>query len=194
MTNRNTRDLHTQLAQLQPDDQKEVEDRERMVATLGLGATAFARSTLPGHFTGSALVVSPDGDKALLMHHRKLDRWLQFGGHARAGETNGYATALREAREESGLRTLYPIPESHQVLDVDIHRIPTSPREPAHDHLDLRYAFVASPDEEPERQESEVRELRWFAWNELPTLGLDPALERAFAKARALAQQVMMSV
>ena len=52
--------------------------------------TAFAaahpdcceRTLATGHFTGSAWLVSADGDRVLLTHHRKLNRWLQLGGHA----------------------------------------------------------------------------------------------------------------
>ena len=62
----------------------------------------FVRELLAGHFTASAWLVSSDGIRALLTHHRKLDRWLQLGGHA-DGDRDLARAALREAREESGL-------------------------------------------------------------------------------------------
>ena len=49
---------------------------------LGSSASVFERSHPPGHFTGSAWLVSADGERVLLTHHRKLGRWLQLGGHA----------------------------------------------------------------------------------------------------------------
>jgi hypothetical protein len=42
----------------------------------------FERTCRPGHITGSAWVLSPDRQKVLLVHHAKLDRWLQPGGHS----------------------------------------------------------------------------------------------------------------
>ena len=42
----------------------------------------FERSCVPGHLTGSAFFVNRSGDALLLTHHRKLDLWLQLGGHA----------------------------------------------------------------------------------------------------------------
>ena len=39
--------------------------------------------------------------KVLLVHHRKLGKWLPLGGHVELDEEPEQA-ALREAREESG--------------------------------------------------------------------------------------------
>src|ERR1700755_2970053 len=59
-------------------------------------AQPFHRETREGHFTASAWLVSADGERALLMLHRKLGRWLQPGGHA-DGEADLPGVALREA-------------------------------------------------------------------------------------------------
>lgn len=100
---------------------------------------AFLRSCLAGHFTGSAWLVSRDGQRALLMHHRKLDRWLQPGGHA-DGDVDLARVALREAEEESGLSDLIVDPA---VFDIDRHRIPARGEEPEHWHYDVRYVVRA---------------------------------------------------
>ena len=42
----------------------------------------FEKDNLPGHFTGSAWIISPDKNKILMTHHKKLNMWLQLGGHA----------------------------------------------------------------------------------------------------------------
>lgn len=100
----------------------------------------FERSHPPGHFTGSAWLVSADGERVLLTHHRKLGRWLQLGGHA-DGDRDLARVALREAEEESGLSGLTVEP---QIFDLDRHRIPARAGEPAHWHYDVRYVVRAT--------------------------------------------------
>ena len=62
----------------------------------------FQRDCQPGHITASSWIVSHDHQRVLFTHHRKLDRWLQLGGHA-DGDTDVLEVALKEAREESGM-------------------------------------------------------------------------------------------
>jgi 8-oxo-dGTP pyrophosphatase MutT (NUDIX family) len=100
----------------------------------------------PGHLTGSAWVVDPVSSKVLLLHHAKLGRWLQPGGHA-DGEYDLAAVALREAREESGLSSLAL--QSDRIFDIDIHPIPARAHEPAHLHFDVRYVIRADSTEAP---------------------------------------------
>lgn len=104
---------------------------------------AFERACGVGHFTGSAWVVSADGARVLLTHHRKLNRWLQPGGHA-DGDADLRRVALREACEETGLRGLAIEPA---IFDIDRHRIPERPGEPAHWHYDVRFVVSAGADE-----------------------------------------------
>lgn len=110
---------------------------------LAIHADAFERSCPPGHFTGSAWVVSADGMNVLLTHHRKLGLWLQPGGHA-DGDTDLRRVALREAEEETGLHGLRIEPG---IFDIDRHRIPARPNEPEHWHYDVRYVVRAGEDE-----------------------------------------------
>jgi 8-oxo-dGTP pyrophosphatase MutT (NUDIX family) len=106
-------------------------------------AHAYRRERVEGHFTGSAWVVSADGTRTLLMHHRKLDRWLQPGGHA-DGDTDLARVALREAQEETGLRDLVL---EGGVFDLDRHAIPARGTEPQHWHYDVRFVVRATGDE-----------------------------------------------
>lgn len=148
------------------------EYRDRILAFVDAHPDALHRSCVPGHLTGSALVVEEGTGRILMLFHRKLQRWLQPGGHA-DGDANLAAVALREATEETGIAGLMvdPVP-----IDIDIHRV-EPPGEPAHDHLDVRYLVVAPAGSLPAgNHESEA--LRWVDFDELPGLDVDPGTIR----------------
>ncbi|MEO5559761.1 MAG: NUDIX hydrolase [Dokdonella sp.] len=132
-------------------------------------ADAASRQRLPGHLTGSAWLVSADGQRALLTHHRKLDRWLQPGGHA-DGDADLARVALREAEEESGLRDL--VVES-AIFDIDRHRIPARGDEPDHWHYDVRYVVRATASEQFEVSD----ESHALAWRDIAKLATDGAID-----------------
>jgi 8-oxo-dGTP pyrophosphatase MutT (NUDIX family) len=100
----------------------------------------FRRERLAGHFTGGAWLVSADGQRILMTHHRKLGRWLQLGGHA-DGDTDMALVALKEAEEESGLPGLTV--ERDAIFDLDRHWIPERRDVPGHWHYDVRYVVRA---------------------------------------------------
>jgi 8-oxo-dGTP pyrophosphatase MutT (NUDIX family) len=97
-----------------------------------------------GHLTGSAWLVDQTGTRVLLTLHRKLDRWLQPGGHA-DGNPDLAGVALREAEEESGLPGLTVVPV---VFDLDRHWIPEHGSEPGHWHYDMRFVVRAGARED----------------------------------------------
>jgi 8-oxo-dGTP pyrophosphatase MutT (NUDIX family) len=150
------------------------------------GPGTYRRERLEGHFTASAWLVGADGRRALLTHHRKLDRWLQPGGHAEPGESAGELVALREAFEESGIAGLALHPAAPRPLDLDVHVFPARGSDPQHEHLDLRYLVVAPSGARFSPDLAELHELRWVAWRDTDSYGPDDGLRRALAKARAL--------
>jgi 8-oxo-dGTP pyrophosphatase MutT (NUDIX family) len=135
--------------------------REQILSFLDAHADALHRSCVEGHLTGSALVVSDDRRRVLLMHHRKLGLWLQMGGHA-DGDGDLERVARREAVEESGIETLRLV----GPVDLDVHRV-DPPGEQAHLHLDVRYAALAPPGARAIANQESL-ELRWFEPDRLP--------------------------
>src|SRR4029453_12775659 len=124
------------LSRHQPGDEPEADDLARIRAFVARHDQPFDRLIAEGHLTASALVLTPDGQRVLLLHHAKLRRWLQPGGHAEAGEAQAEAAAPGPGRPGDP-----PLP-----LDVDVHDTPPRGGEPAHEHLDLRYLVVAHGD------------------------------------------------
>jgi 8-oxo-dGTP pyrophosphatase MutT (NUDIX family) len=147
---------------------------ERFEAFLRAHEDAFERSQVIGHFTGSVWLVSADGARVLLMHHRKLDRWLQPGGHA-DGDADLARVALREAREETGVIDLCV---EENIFDIDRHRIPARGDEAEHWHYDVRYVVRAGMDERfVVNQES-----RALAWRPVADVAADDNLDASLRR------------
>ncbi|MEM8993178.1 MAG: NUDIX hydrolase [Acidobacteriota bacterium] len=135
--------------------------------------SAHLRSCLEGHLTASALVVDEALESVVLLHHKKLGRWLQPGGHC-DGDANLAGVAWREASEETGLDHLELVP---RIFDLDIHEIPERPGVPAHLHLDTRFLVVAPRSAAP-RGNEESRGVRWFDLDEALEICDDASLDR----------------
>lgn len=121
---------------------------------------AYSRLRTSGHFTGSAWIVNKKRTHTLLTLHRKLNKWLQLGGHADENE-NLLDVAMTEAREESGLYTLRFVDKS--IFDIDRHVIPSRGNEPRHFHYDVRFLLEAEIDE-PLSISSESKDLAWVSY------------------------------
>ncbi len=99
----------------------------------------------PGHITSSAVVLSSDRTRMLLLFHNRLRAWLQPGGHVEPSDRDVYAAARREVREETGA-SLFPT-DRPQLVGVDVHEIPAARGEPVHLHHDMVFRLVAQSDE-----------------------------------------------
>ena len=140
----------------------------------------FERSLVVGHVTASAWIVDRAGARVLLTHHRKLDRWLQPGGHA-DGDPDVLATARREALEETGLTGL--VADSERIFDLDIHPIPARGGVPEHLHYDARFLFQALGGEDFTVSE-ESHALAWVPLGRLADFTTEESILRLVRKAR----------
>lgn len=174
--------LLSDLAALEPFDQKESMDIEATVAFLRRETNPFDRNNFAGHVTGSGFLLSPDLQSVLLTHHAALERWLQFGGHA-DGELDIRNVALRETEEESGKTDIDLITAA--IFDVDVHEIPANPKngEPLHLHYDIRYLLQARSVDFTVSHES--KELQWVPVRYLEIMPVPEAIKRMAEKARS---------
>ena len=155
----------------------EAQVAKRYLALLG-HPDAFLRTHQPGHITGSAFIISEDYSQTVLVHHAKLNRWLQPGGHA-DGDTNVVGVAMREATEETGIVGLELV--SPKIYDLDIHPIPERKDFPAHDHYDIRFLMKASM-ANPLIVSEESHDVRWVVLDELKRYNPEPSLIRLRTK------------
>lgn len=145
-----------------------------MIDFLRREPACFNRSTVEGHFTGSAWIVHPtNNDLVLLTHHAKLNKWLQLGGHA-DGNTNLLEVALTEAREESGITEFQIL--TTEIFDLDIHPIPARAQELEHLHYDVRFVLRAASEHYLVSHES--HDLAWLPSVSIHTHTTEPSMTR----------------
>ena len=135
----------------------------------------------PGHITGSALILHPAGDRILVMHHHRHQRWLLPGGHVEQTDATPDATARREALEETGVSLAHNI---GLLAGVDVHAIPPGKGEPYHLHHDLVFAFRAV-DQEFTCSE-EAQQIAWCGFREFHRFALPLNIIRSAERARSL--------
>lgn len=139
---------------------------------------ALDRSGEPEHFTASALPISADAREVCLVHHRKMGKWVQPGGHFEEWDRLVAEAAAREMEEETGLSgAVDPVP-------VGLSRHPAPCRAGAW-HLDLQLVAVADGSEPVVSDESVA--VAWFPVGGLPAPlapGVEDLVARAVARVR----------
>ena len=164
-----------------PADSLESADIEQAISLLAEQKYFWQADNGRNHLTASCWILNPSLDAILLLHHRKLDRWLQPGGHIENCDDSWLGAALREAREETGIEN-YKLLETG-IFDFDIHSIPARGNIPEHKHYDARFLLQAQQTDLSLSEES--NDLQWFSPDKAASvIGGDPVMDRMLEKTR----------
>jgi 8-oxo-dGTP pyrophosphatase MutT (NUDIX family) len=155
--------------------------RELTLLLLACTPTPFSRHQYaPGHITATGLVLAPDGERVLLVHHRRLSRWLLPGGHVDAADAEIWDTARREVIEETGVQLAADA--RPRLAGLDVHGIPFKRGEPYHLHHDLIFQFQAVAD--ALHVSAESRAVLWCAPHAFDLYEVPPNVRLAYARVR----------
>ena len=162
--------LRKQIEAYQPFNEQEERDKELILEYMAENPNIFLRESRLAHMTASAWIVNKERTKILMAYHNIYNSWSWLGGHA-DGETDLLKVALREAREESGLRNVRPVSEdiySLESLTVDGH-IKKGKYVSSHLHLNVTYLLEADEEDSLSVKPDENSGVAWF--------GLEEAIE-----------------
>ena len=151
-----------------PFNEQEACDKEIILNWLKKDIDVLTRNNLEAHFTSSAWVVSPDFKKVLMVYHNIYNSWSWMGGHA-DGESDLLDVAIKEVKEESGLKhieVLSPDIFSLEVLCVDGHE-KKGKYIPSHLHLNVTYLLTASVSDELAIKPDENSGIEWIGIDEI---------------------------
>jgi len=163
-------ELRSEILLIDPVDEREKGSIVQTLDRLTWDGDLFDEEANDHHITASTFVVS---ERGVILHlHRKLQIWVQPGGHVDAGESTLQA-ALRETLEETGLAARHCDPPN--LFHVDVHPGPRG-----HTHYDLRYILLSAPND-PSPPEGESPEVYWFDFA-VAQERCEPALAPALGK------------
>jgi len=170
--------LLRKLQRYEPFDDRESGMLARLIAFVMAHEDCCDRRLASGHITTSAWVVDRGREQSLLVHHGKLDKWLQPGGHVE-NDPSLIDAARRELAEESGLRKQRLL--SGEIFNIDVHPIPAWGGQPEHVHYDIVFAFEASAGARL-RVSKESHDLKWVPFKDLARFNDSAAMRRLAAK------------
>ena len=176
--------LLEELEAYRPWNDQEERDRAELLRRLRSGEALYTRDNAAGHLTASAWVVSPDLTQVLMAYHNLYDSWSWLGGHA-DGETDLLAVAIREVKEEAGIRHVQPVSKeifSLESLTVDGH-VKRGCYVSSHLHLNVTYLLEADSEEAVAIKADENSGVAWFTPEEALVKSTEPwFVEHVYAK------------
>lgn len=171
----NRLELINQIKKYKTFNEQEEKDKYLLLEWIMDHEDAFSRENKIAHITASGWVVNKDRSKVLMVYHNIYDSWSWIGGHA-DGETDLLATAMREVREETGIKNVCPVTDdifSIEVLTVDGHT-KNGNYVSSHLHLNVTYLLEADSGETVSIKADENSGVAWFTPEEALKKSTEP--------------------
>lgn len=162
VVNRDIMNLKEQIENYKPYNEQEEKDKQTMLKYINTFDDVLTRNNEFGHFTASSWVVNKEKTKVLMIYHNIYKSWAWTGGHA-DGETNLLNTAIRELKEETGVKNVKVLNKdifSLEIICVNGH-IKRGKYVSSHVHLNLTYLLEVDESEVLKIKEDENSGVKW---------------------------------
>lgn len=166
-----------------PYNEQEAKDKELILNCINNMDNILTRENTIAHITSSGYIVNKNRTKVLMIYHNIYDSWAWTGGHA-DGDDDLLYVAIKEAKEETGIKNISPVTKdilSLDVLTVDGH-VKRGQYVSSHLHLSIAYLLEASEDDVLRIKEDENSGVKWLPINELHLHCSEPYMIKVYNK------------
>lgn len=180
----NIDDLKSSIEKFTPYNEQEEVDRRIMLNYINDFDDVLTRQNEYGHFTSSAFVLNKERTKILMIYHNIYNSWAWVGGHS-DGDSDLLYVAMKEAKEETGIKNVKPISEdiySLEIINVSGHE-KRGKYVGSHVHLNVTYLLEADECEEIHIKEDENSGVKWVPIDEILNITSEVWIrDRVYAK------------
>ena len=167
-----------------PYNEQEEVDKNIMLKYINDFDDVLTRQNEYGHFTSSAFILNKERTKILMIYHKIYNSWAWTGGHS-DGDSDLLYVAMKEAKEETGIKNVAPISKdiySLELINVNGHE-KRGKYVGSHVHLNVTYLLEADENEEIHIKEDENSGVKWVPINEVLEMSSEPWVrDRVYAK------------
>jgi ADP-ribose pyrophosphatase YjhB (NUDIX family) len=176
--------IQKQIENYKPKSQQEVIDQKLILDFISKNDDFLYRTNLAAHLTSSAIVINDQMDHVLFAFHNIYQSWAWVGGH-NDGNPNALHVAIKEAKEETGVKTIYPYHEDILMIDVIqvMNHIKNGQYVPDHLHLNLTFLLIASMNEPLKISVHENSDVKWIPISQVFNMINEPRMKPVYQKA-----------
>ena len=180
----NVDSLKNNIEKFVPYNEQEEVDKQIMLKYIKDFDNVLTRQNEYGHFTSSAFVLNKERTKILMAYHRIYNSWAWVGGHS-DGDNDLLYVAMKEAKEETGIKNVIPISKdiySLELINVNGHE-KRGKYVGSHIHLNVTYLLETNENEKIHIKEDENSGVKWIPINKILGVSSEPWVrDRVYAK------------
>ena len=146
-----------------PYNEQEEVDKKIILSYINDFDNILTRNNEYAHFTSSAFILNKERTKILMIYHKIYNSWAWTGGHA-DGDSDLLHVAIKEAKEETGIKNVTPI--SNNIYSLEIMTVNGHEKRGkyvgSHTHLNVAYLLEADEHEIVHIKEDENSDVLWI--------------------------------
>lgn len=176
-------DFKKEIEEYSPVNEQEEKDKQFMLNAINDFDDVLTRNNEYGHFTASGWVVNNKRTKVLMVYHNIYKSWSWTGGHS-DGDSNLLNVAIKELKEETGVKNVKPILDdifSLEIICVNGH-VKEEKYVSSHVHLNVSYFLEADENDALKVKEDENSGVKWVDIDKVIEVSSEPWMKGIYKK------------